>query len=85
MQDSFRWPTPYSNSNRECGIWIGNWENESGDNFTSIIEITIDAQPHRNIHTNPTRYKFYQTDREVFESTLEAALGSGDVPELKST
>ena len=38
------------------------------------IEIAIDAQPHRNIHTNPIRYKFNQTDREVFESTLEAAL-----------
>ena len=49
------------------------------------IEISIDAQPHRNIHTNPIRYKFNQTDREVFESTLEAALSSGDVPELKST
>ena len=48
------------------------------------IEIPIDAQPHRNIHTNPIRYKFNQTDREVFESTLEAALSSGDVPELKS-
>ena len=49
------------------------------------IEITIDIQPHRNIHLNPVRYKFNQTDREVFESTLEAALSSGDVPELKST
>ena len=49
------------------------------------IEIAIDAQPHRNIHINPVRYKFNQTDREVFESTLEAALSSGDVPELKST
>ena len=49
------------------------------------IEISTDAQPHRNIHTNPIRYKFNQTDREVFESTLEAALSSGDVPELKST
>ena len=48
------------------------------------IEIAIDAQPHRNIHTNPVRYKFNQTDREVFESTLEAALSSGDIPELKS-
>ena len=36
-------------------------------------------------HTNPIRYKFDQTDREVFESTLEAALSSGDIPELKST
>ena len=48
------------------------------------IEISIDAQPHRNIHKNPIRYKFNQTDREVFESTLEAALSSGDVLELKS-
>ena len=47
------------------------------------IEIAIDT--HRNIHINPVRYKFNQTDREVFESTLEAALSSGDVPELKST
>ena len=37
------------------------------------------------IHTNPIRYKFNQTDKEVFESTLEAALSSGDVLELKST
>ena len=49
------------------------------------IEIATDTQPHRNIHINPVRYKFNQTDREVFESTLEAALSSGDVPELKST
>ena len=49
------------------------------------IEISIDAQPHRNTHTNPIRYKFDQTDREVFESTLEAALSSGNVPELTST
>ena len=27
------------------------------------IEISIDAQPHRNTHTNPIRYKFDQTDR----------------------
>ena len=49
------------------------------------IEILTYAQPHRNMHTNRTRYKFDQTDRKVFESTLEAALSSGDVPELKST
>ena len=49
------------------------------------IEISIDVQLHRNIHTNPIRYKFNQTDREVFESTLEAAQSSGDVLELKST
>ena len=57
-----------------------------GDDLGSDhLPIGIDAQPHRNIHTNPIRYKFNQTDREVFESTLEAALSSGDVPELKST
>ena len=49
------------------------------------IEISIDTQPHRNTHTNPIRYKFDQTDREVLKSTLEAALTSGDIPELKST
>ena len=50
------------------------------------IEITTDARPHRNIHTNPVRYKFNQTGREVFETTLKAALSSGYVPELsKST
>ena len=50
------------------------------------IEIAIDTQPGRNIHINPVRYKFNQTNREVFESTLEASsLSSGDVPELKST
>ena len=47
--------------------------------------MSVDAQPHRNIHTNPTWYKFNQTDREVFESTLEAALSSGYVSELKFT
>ena len=59
-----------------------------GDDFGSDhlpIEISIDAQPHRNIHTNPIKHKFNQTDREVFESTLKAALSSGDVPELKAT
>ena len=58
-----------------------------GDDFGSDhlpIEIAIDTPPHRNIHVNPVRYKFNQTDREVFESTLEAALSSGDVLELKS-
>ena len=30
------------------------------------IEIAIDTQPHRNTHINPVRYKFNQTDREVF-------------------
>ena len=42
------------------------------------IEISIDTLPHRNTFTNHTKYKFDQTDREVFESTLEEALGSAD-------
>ena len=40
------------------------------------MEISVDASPHRNSHTNHTKLKFDQTDREVFESTLEAVLGS---------
>ena len=49
------------------------------------IEVSIDAPPHRNSYTNHTKYKFDQTDREVFESTLEAALGSEDFSGLTST
>ena len=43
-----------------------------------LIEDSIDTTPHRNTFTNHTRYKFYQTDRELFESILEEALGSED-------
>ena len=49
------------------------------------IEISIDSQPRRNTHTNPIRYKFDHTDREVFESTLEAAMSLGDIPQPEST
>ena len=42
------------------------------------IEISIETPPHRNTFTNHTKYKFDQTDREVFKSTLEEALGSVD-------
>ena len=49
------------------------------------IKVSIDAPPHRNSSTNHTKYKFDQTDREVFESTLEAALGSADLSALTST
>ena len=49
------------------------------------IEISVDAPPHGNSHTNHTKYKFDQTDREVFESTLEAALGSKYFSGLAST
>ena len=41
------------------------------------IEISVDAPPpQRNSSASHTKYKFDQTDREVFESTLEVALGS---------
>ena len=49
------------------------------------IEISIDAPPLRNSHTNHTKYKFDQTDREVFKSALEAALGSEDFSGLAFT
>ena len=49
------------------------------------IDVSIDAPPHRNSSINHIKYKFDQTDREVFESTLEAALGSADFSELTST
>ena len=42
------------------------------------IEISIDTTPHRNTSTNPIKYKFDQTDREVFASTLNEAPGSAD-------
>ena len=42
------------------------------------IEISIDTPLHRNTFTNHVKYKFDQTDREVFESTLEEALESAD-------
>ena len=49
------------------------------------IEVSIDAPPHRNSSINHTKYKFEQTDREVFESTLKAALGSEVFSTLTST
>ena len=49
------------------------------------IEISIDASRHRNSSAKHTKYKFDQTDRKVFESTLEAALGSEDLSGLTST
>ena len=49
------------------------------------IEVSIDAPPHRNLSITHTKYNFDQTDREVFESTLEAALGSTDFTGLTST
>ena len=52
------------------------------------IEMSIDTPPppkHRTTFTNHTKYKFDQTDREVFESTLEEALGSANFSALLST
>ena len=49
------------------------------------IEVSTDTPPHRNSSINHTKYKFDQTDREVFKSTLEAALGSKDFSGLTST
>ena len=49
------------------------------------IEISIDTTPHRNTFTNHTRNKFDQTDREVFESIHEEALGSEDFSGQLST
>ena len=49
------------------------------------IGISTDAPPHRISSTNHIKYKFDQTDREVFESTLEAPLGSEDFSGLTST
>ena len=42
------------------------------------IEISVDTPPHRNTFTNHIKYKFDQTDREVFESTLHEPLGPAD-------
>ena len=38
------------------------------------IEVSTDAPSYRNSSINHTKYKFDQTDREVFKSTLEAVL-----------
>ena len=49
------------------------------------IEVSIDAPPHRNSPINHTKYKFDQTDRDVFESTLEEVLGPAYFSGLMST
>ena len=49
------------------------------------IEISIDITQYMNTFTNPTKYKFDQTDREVFESTLDKVQGSTDFSGLVST
>ena len=42
------------------------------------MDLSQHTHTHRNSSTNHIKYKFYQTDQEVFESTLEEALGSAD-------
>ena len=52
-----------------------------GDDLDSdhpSIEISTNTPPHRSSSTNHIKYKFDQSDREVFESTLEEALGSAN-------
>ena len=59
-----------------------------GDDLGSdhlLIEVSIDAPPHRNSFTNHAKHKFDQTDREVFESTLKTAPGSSDFSGVTST
>ena len=46
------------------------------------IEVLIDAPPHMNSSSNHTKCRFYETEREVFKSTLAAALGFADFPGL---
>ena len=59
-----------------------------GDDLSSDhlpIEVPIDSPPHMNSSINHTRYKFDQTNTEVFESTLKATFGSADFFGLMST
>ena len=61
---------------------------QTGDDLGSDhlpIEVSIGAPPHKDSFTNHTRYKFDQTDREVFETKLEAVLASADFSGLTST
>ena len=48
-----------------------------GDNHLPI-EISIDTPPRRNTFTDHTKYKFDQTEQEVFESTLKEVIRSVD-------
>ena len=49
------------------------------------IEMSVDSPNSRNTFTNHTKYKFDQTDGEVFETTFEETLGSADFSGLLST
>ena len=71
---------------RSCDL---RFQYEKSDDLSSDhlpIEVSIDALPHRNTSIDNPRYKFDQTDREVFKSTLEQALRfSEDFSGLNST
>ena len=59
-----------------------------GDDLGSAhlpIKVSVDVPPQRSSFVNNEKYKFDQTDREVFESILEAALGSADFSGLTTT
>ena len=61
---------------------------QTGDDLGSDhlpIQFSIDTPPHRNSSINYTKYKFDRTDREVFESTLEAVLDSEDFSGLTTS
>ena len=61
---------------------------QKGDDLGSNhlpIEVSVEAPLHRNSSINHMKYRFDQTDREVFGSTLEAVLGSTDFSELMPT
>ena len=47
--------------------------------------ISFDTPPHRDTFANHIKYKFDQTDQEVFESTPKEAQGSADFSGLLST
>ena len=65
------------------------WENSKFETETSKLgghsPSVLAIKAFKLVLSHPIRYKFDQTDREVFESALEAALSSGDILELKST
>ena len=80
--------TSFSNRLDYAKVYFQNALFQIGDDLGSDhlpIEISVDATPHRNSYTNHTKYKFDQTDREVFESKLEAALGSENFSGLTYT
>ena len=54
------------------------------DHLPIKISCSTDTPTDRSSSTNLTKYEFDQTDKEVFESTQEAALGSDDFSGLTS-